>query len=152
MHRAEQATGRDLLLQGFTVSQVVHDYGDVCQSVTDLAVETKVPITTEDFRTLNRCLDDAIAGAVTASGLARQTTVNERAEALHDRLGSFLEEQRRLVEIALQAHAAISTGNIGMNGATGALLVHTLEGLRALADRMHSVVGLANATAALSHG
>jgi hypothetical protein len=31
--------GHDLLLQGFTVSQVVHDYGDVCQAVTDLAVE-----------------------------------------------------------------------------------------------------------------
>ena len=24
--------GHDLLLQGFTVSQVVHDYGDVCQA------------------------------------------------------------------------------------------------------------------------
>src|SRR5688572_21614521 len=31
--------GTDLLRQGFSVSQVVHDYGDVCQSVTDLAVE-----------------------------------------------------------------------------------------------------------------
>src|SRR5688572_9296876 len=31
--------GHDLLLQGFTVSQVVHDYGDVCQSITDLALE-----------------------------------------------------------------------------------------------------------------
>src|SRR5438876_5872127 len=28
--------GHDLLVQGFTVSQVVHDYGDVCQTVTDL--------------------------------------------------------------------------------------------------------------------
>ena len=27
--------GHDLLLQGFTVSQVVHDYGDVCQCITD---------------------------------------------------------------------------------------------------------------------
>src|ERR1700704_5235771 len=58
--------GRNLLVQGFTVSQVVHDYGDVCQSVTDLAMETNAPIATEDFRTLNRCLDDALAGAVTA--------------------------------------------------------------------------------------
>jgi hypothetical protein len=57
--------GHDLLLQGFTVSQVVHDYGDVCQAITELAVELNVPITTDDFRTLNRCLDDAIAGAVT---------------------------------------------------------------------------------------
>src|SRR5688572_7194728 len=36
--------GHDLLLKGFTVSQVVHDYGDVCQTVTDLALETNAPI------------------------------------------------------------------------------------------------------------
>ena len=38
--------GHDLLLQGFTVSQVVHDYGDVCQSITDLAMEMDAPIST----------------------------------------------------------------------------------------------------------
>lgn len=27
--------GHDLLLRGFTISQVVHDYGDVCQTITD---------------------------------------------------------------------------------------------------------------------
>ena len=63
--------GRDLLRQGFTVSQVVHDYGDVCQSITDLAMEMNAPISTDDFRTLNRCLDDAIAGAVTEFGRGR---------------------------------------------------------------------------------
>src|SRR5687767_10787135 len=31
--------GHDLLRQGFTVSQVVHDYVDVCQAITELAVE-----------------------------------------------------------------------------------------------------------------
>jgi hypothetical protein len=50
--------GHDLLLQGFTVSQVVHDYGDVCQAITELAVEMNAPISTDDFRTLNRCLDE----------------------------------------------------------------------------------------------
>ena len=35
------------------------------RSVTDLAMELDAPIGTEDFRTMNRCLDDAIAGAVT---------------------------------------------------------------------------------------
>ena len=39
----------DLLLQGFTVAQVVRAYGDVCQSLTQLAVETNAPISTEDF-------------------------------------------------------------------------------------------------------
>jgi hypothetical protein len=63
--------GHDLLRQGFTVSQVVHDYGDVCQAITELAVETNAPISTNDFRTLNRCLDDAIAGAVTQYGRER---------------------------------------------------------------------------------
>ncbi len=59
------AHGRNLREQGFTIGQVVHDYGDVRQSTTDLAVERNAPISTDDFRTLNRCLDNAIAGAVT---------------------------------------------------------------------------------------
>ena len=59
--------GQDLFFQGFTVAQVVHDYGNVCQTVTDLATEQAIPISTDDFRTLNRCLDDAIAGAVTGT-------------------------------------------------------------------------------------
>ena len=42
--------GHELLLQGFTVSQVVHDYGDVCQSITELAMELAAPISAEDFR------------------------------------------------------------------------------------------------------
>jgi hypothetical protein len=63
--------GHDLLRQGFTVSQVVHDYGDVCQAITELAVELNSPISTQDFRVLNRCLDDAIAGAVTEYGRER---------------------------------------------------------------------------------
>jgi hypothetical protein len=57
--------GRELLARGFSVSEVVHTYGDICQAVTELAVERHAPITTEDFHTLNRCLDIAIAEAVT---------------------------------------------------------------------------------------
>src|SRR6185503_15030476 len=37
--RSATLHGHDLLRQGFTVSQVVHDYGDVCQAITELAVE-----------------------------------------------------------------------------------------------------------------
>ena len=71
--------GRDLLRQGFTVSQVVHDYGDACQSITELAVETRAPIDTEDFGMLNGCLDDAIAGAVSQYG--REHTQSSLDEA-----------------------------------------------------------------------
>src|SRR5512140_2603812 len=31
--------GGNLLRRGFTVDQVVHDYGDLCQAVTELAIE-----------------------------------------------------------------------------------------------------------------
>ena len=34
-------------------------------------MQLNVPIRTDDFRTLNRCLDDAIAGAVTEYGRER---------------------------------------------------------------------------------
>ena len=69
--------GHDLLRQGFTVSQVVHDYGDVCQAITELAVETDAPISADDFRVLNGCLDHAIAGAVTQFGRERnQSTID----------------------------------------------------------------------------
>jgi hypothetical protein len=57
--------GGDLFREGYTIEQVVRDYGDVCQAVTKLAIETKAPISVDEFRTFNRCLDNAIAGAVT---------------------------------------------------------------------------------------
>jgi hypothetical protein len=85
--------GHDLLLQGFTVSQVVHDYGDICQSITELALEQNSPIGTDDFRTLNRCLDDAIAGAVTEFGRGRNQSTLDGADARgNERLGFFAHE------------------------------------------------------------
>jgi hypothetical protein len=57
--------GADLMRQGFTASQVVHEYGDVCQAITELAIEMDAPISTIDFRMMSRCLDAAIAAAVT---------------------------------------------------------------------------------------
>ncbi len=62
---AAAAHGRELVEGGYTVSQVVHDYGDICQAITELALDQKAPITVKEFHTLNRCLDAAIAEAVT---------------------------------------------------------------------------------------
>src|SRR5690606_2234585 len=64
--RAATLHGTELLRLGYSVDQVVHHYGDVCQAVTEMAVEKKQSITADEFRTLNRCLDEAIADAVTA--------------------------------------------------------------------------------------
>ena len=62
---AAAAHGRELVEGGYSVSQVVHDYGDICQAITELALEQKAPISVKEFHTLNRCLDTAIAEAVT---------------------------------------------------------------------------------------
>jgi hypothetical protein len=46
--------GRDLLERGFTLEQVVRDYGDLCQAVTNLAYLKGESIEVDEFRTFNR--------------------------------------------------------------------------------------------------
>jgi hypothetical protein len=78
------------------VSQVVHDYGDVCQAITELAGEMDAPISTEDFRTLNRCLDDAIAGAVTEYGREQnESGIEGESVRGSERLGRKSKSARR---------------------------------------------------------
>jgi signal transduction histidine kinase len=128
--------GHELLLKGFTVSQVVQDYGDVCQSVTGLAVELDAPISTDDFRTLNRCLDDAIAGAVTEFGLGRnQSTLDGESARGSERLGFLAHEVEVLTNTAIVAFDVLKTGNVGNTGSTGAVLDGCLQGIRSLLHR-----------------
>lgn len=135
--------GHDLLLQGFTMSQVVHDYGDICQSITELAIETNAPISTDDFRTLNRCLDEAIAGAVTEYGRERnQTTLDGEMARGTERLGFLAHELRNLLNTAIFAFEVLKTGNVGIAGSTGSVLDRTLKSLQALVGRSLAEVRL----------
>jgi len=125
--------GHDLLLKGFTVSQVVHDYGDVCQTITELAVETNAPISTDDFGTLNQCLDDAIAGAVTMyQREVQQSDLDDAAKSGNERMGFLVHELRNLLNTAIIAFEVLKTGNVGVAGSTGAVLDRSLMGLRHL--------------------
>jgi hypothetical protein len=133
--RAAALHGAELLRLGFSVDQVVHEYGDVCQCVTALAVAQDVQISTDEFRTMNRCLDNAIADAVASFGSSRQTSIDGQMETLQQRLVVFKADHRRLMEIAIHSLKAIKTGNVGISGATGTLLAHTLEELSSLPDR-----------------
>jgi hypothetical protein len=147
--RAAAVHGADMLRLGYTIDQVVHYYGDVCQSVTQLAGEQKEPISVDEFRTLNRCLDDAIADAVTAFGSARQTLINDHEETLEQRMSFYLGEHKRLADIALQSYTAIRTGQVGVTGSTGTLLLHTLEEVRTHAERTLAHIRLACTSAQL---
>jgi signal transduction histidine kinase len=128
--------GDELLREGFTVDQVVHDYGDLCQAVTELANEKKAPITVDEFHTFNRCLDNAIADAVTEFGRMRDQSISEAgAQTMNERLGYLAHEFRNLLNAATLAFEAVQRGNVGLNGATGAVLGRSLSGMRELVDR-----------------
>jgi signal transduction histidine kinase len=124
--------GLDQLRMGLTIGQVVHDYGDVCQTITGLAVAQKVPISTEEFKTLNLCLDDAIAEAVTEFSRLRERTI---AEQETERLGFLAHEQRNLLNTAMLAFEMIKTGRVAVGGSTGLVLGRSLLGIRDLIDR-----------------
>jgi hypothetical protein len=128
--------GEELLAKGYTVDQVVHDYGDLCQAITELASETKAPVTVEEFHTLNRLLDNAIADAVSSYGHHRDESVHPAGDQdLHERMGTLGDEQRELAETALRALAALKTGKIGLMGSTGSILQDSLVQLRDLIDK-----------------
>jgi signal transduction histidine kinase len=133
--------GGELMRRGFTVEQVVHDYGDLCQSITDLAFELNEPVTVDEFRTLNRCLDNAIAMAVTEFTYQRDFLVaDKQVQALNVKIGFFAHELRNYLYTATLALFAIRDGNLGLAGATGTVLDRALVGMRALIDRSLSDV------------
>ncbi len=136
--------GHELLRQGFTVDQVVYDYGDLCQAVTELAVEKGTPVSSGEFHTLNCCLDDAIADAVTEFGWQRDQLMSEIGNrAMSERLGFLAHELRNFLNTAMLSFAAIKGGAVAINGATSSVLDRSLVGLRDLIDHALADVRLA---------
>ncbi len=130
--KAATRHGRDLWREGFTVRQVVQDYGDICQVVTALAVERNASVTTEEFRTLNLCLDDAIAEAVTVYARQREGSIRDEGT---ERLGVLVHEMRNLLNTAILSFESIKNGVVALNGSTGLMHGRSLLGLRNLIDR-----------------
>ena len=127
------AHGRQLLALGYTVNQVVHDYGDLCQAITDLAVERDAPFSVDEFRTLNRCLDNAIADAVTEFSAQRDLSESRRQSAeANERLGFLMHELRNSLISAKLAVSALEAGQLPISGATGAVLKRSLVALTSL--------------------
>jgi signal transduction histidine kinase len=141
------AHGKRLLELGFTVDQVVHDYGDLCQAITDLAVERDAPFSVDQFRTLNRCLDNAIADAVTEFSVQRDATVARRQSAEeHERLGVLVHELRNHLHTAELAFRALESGTLSVGGSTGSVLKRSLASLSTLLGQALAEVRLAAGT------
>jgi signal transduction histidine kinase len=131
--------GGELRALGFSLSQVVHDYGDICQAVAELALEQHAPITTAEFHTLNRCLDTAIAEAVTEHG--RVSAERASFDEL-ERSGEVAHEIRNMVNTASMAFQMLKRGSVAVNGSTGAVLGRSLMDLSAFVESMLSDIRL----------
>ncbi|MET0383910.1 MAG: HAMP domain-containing sensor histidine kinase [Burkholderiaceae bacterium] len=133
---AATAHGANLLGLGYTVDQVVHDYGDLCQSITDLAFERDAPFSVPEFRTLNRCLDNAIADAVLEFSSLRDARTRARhSEEVTERIGFVVHELRNALSTAKLAVGALEFGHMAMDGATGAVLKRAHASLDVLINR-----------------
>lgn len=129
------ATGHELRERGYTVDQVVHGYGDLCQAITELAIQQNASVSPEDFRTLNGCLDNAIASAVTEFAREREEMISaSESRAMSERLGFLAHELRNSLNTAILSFAAMRSGSVALNGATAGVLDRSLMSLRDLID------------------
>jgi hypothetical protein len=114
--------GKALFRQGFSVTQVVHDYGNVCQSVVDLATELSVSISEHDVQILDRCLDDAIAGTV--SEFSRQQQLLQTDQSFE------------LITLVNEAIAAFDALQAGETGGTVAVVHRSLHRIRSRLEKL----------------
>ena len=146
------AHGQELMELGYTVDQVVHDYGDLCQSITDLAVERDAPFSVEQFRTLNRCLDNAIADAVTEFSAHREISISrQQTDRENERIGVLVHELRNSLQTLTMAFAVLESGAVSTGGATAALMKRSLNYMAVVLDRACDEVRVQAGTTDLAH-
>jgi signal transduction histidine kinase len=131
--------GTELQRLGYTLSHVVHAYGAMCQSITELAAKKNFPITAIEFHDLNRCLDVAIAGAVTQYQ-DRRNTQDLNREVEH--IGVLAHELRNALSSVSISLASIKKGTVGFGGSTGKVLERGLARMDELINRSLTEVRL----------
>ena len=122
--------GPELRQTGLALAQVFHDYGDLCRAVVELATDKDVAITTAELRTFNRCLEDAVAAAVSEY----DRNCKRAREGGEAGLGFLVHELRNRISNALLAFDVLKSGPAGVGGGTGALLRRNLLAVRDLID------------------
>lgn len=131
--------GADLHKTGVTLGMVVHSYGTICDTVTEIAAAGRFSIEPHEFNTLNVALDDAIAEAV-----KEHTRLGE--EALHEearlRLGTLAHELRNELSCASLATSVLKQGRVSIQSNTFKLLERSLVRLTSLVDRSVAEVRL----------
>jgi signal transduction histidine kinase len=131
---------RTLLEQGGSVSQVVHDYGDVGQAIAELAVAKGAAVDLEELGALSRCLEGAIATAVAEYARLKDEATSHREV---ERLGQVGHDLRGELQTALLSFQSLRMGTLDIGGSAGDALGRSLVRLRDLLDTRLSEVHLA---------
>lgn len=131
--------GEILFHKGRTIAQVVHDYGDLCQVISGLCAEHGAHIDVSEFKTLNLCLDDAIAGAVTEYAKHRERAISEEGT---ERLGILAHEMRNVLASAILSFGSVKKGVVATGGVTSAMVDRSHARLSGLIDRSLAEVRL----------
>jgi signal transduction histidine kinase len=129
----------ELLRMGFTVGQVVHDYGDVCQVISEIARDSGAAIAAEEYRVFNSCLDDAIAQAVTEYDRQRVSAATLKGT---EQIGAFAHEMRNLISSVMLSFDMIREGHVSTRGSTASVVERGLLRMRDLVDRSLAEVRL----------
>lgn len=143
VHRAAaERRGKESLKLGYSISQVVHGYGALCQAITQYVEEnSSQTASAREFNRLNFCLDIAIAEAVT------EFTRGQRENAERDevqRLGFLAHELRNALNKAVIAYQIIKAGKVGASGNTARIIENAHTQMRDIIDRSLVEVRLRN--------
>jgi signal transduction histidine kinase len=134
---------RALLEKGWAVSQIVHDYSDLRQAITELAIATGTAISLEELGALGRCLDSASAETVAEYARLKDEAASHREV---ERLGQVGHDLRNQLQTAQLSFRALKTGKADVGGSAGDALGRSLDRLRDLIDTRLSGVRLAATT------
>lgn len=129
--------GRHMEELGFNVNDVVHSYGDICHAIVELAMQQAMSFDVGEYRMLNRCLDNAVASAVSEFSYQHDAdTAAGRESSENQRLSLIGNELRNQLGTATLAVAALKARELTMGGTTGSILERSLNSLGKLVDEM----------------
>ncbi len=134
---AAATQGRAMEELGFSIMDVVHSYGDICHAIVELAMQQSLRFEVNEYRLLNRCLDNAVASAVAEFSYQHDAELaNHRENDENRRLATLGNELRNQLGTATLAVAALKTRELTLGGTTGTILERSLNSLGKLVDDM----------------
>jgi signal transduction histidine kinase len=125
--------GRVLYRYGFSVARAVRGYGDICQVVIDLASERGLLLNPHELHVLNRCLDSATAGALTALTRRRGRAAASQHADRQRRFSEQLRSQLNVTRLSCETMNAAICARAEVGSAIGA---RSLAALRTHVERL----------------